>query len=106
MAYIWIPNQNIYQETNDIKRKLEIMPGFTSDEFRVRCPRCTVWMEIKKHDALSDNKSFTCPTKVNHMPEGVCGYTFAIRDMPDNIRHFLKDTHLKPIDVRPRIIRR
>lgn len=105
MTHIWIPNRNIYQEDDSIKRKIEIKPGYTSYEFLLKCPRCTVWMEINKKDALSDNKSFTCATHVTHMPEGLCGYTFAIRDMPDDIKHFLRDTTLTPIDVRPKITR-
>lgn len=105
---IYIPtfNSSLFQrESREPIRKLEIRPGTVSYEFEIKCPRCSVWLTVNKKD-VSDNHSFTCSQIMTNMPDGICGYTFCISSMPDDIKEFIGNVEAKNVNQRPRIVRR
>ena len=86
----------LYNPSEAKMRKIEITPVPDGESLQWRCPRCRIQNELLKSE-IGENKLYPCSNN--------CGYEFAIGYIPDDMRHWLKESGNRNIDKRPRITR-
>lgn len=79
-------------------RKIKITPTQDGLSLTWQCPRCEVMNELLKTQ-IGENKLFPCSNEP-------CDYKWVLGVLPDDMRHWLKETGIRNVNVRPRIVRR
>ena len=77
-------------------RKIKITPMQDGLSLTWQCPRCNILNELLKSQ-IGENRLYPCDNE--------CGYEWVLGLIPDDMRHWLKETGTRNVNVRPRIVR-